>query len=92
MPRRRYEILLPTRYNDGSPVEPERFFETQEELVTVFGALTTSPDLFRGTWMHEGQRFEDEHFRMIVDNRSHSRKPGLFREIQGTIERTVSPN
>jgi hypothetical protein len=32
MSRRRYEILLPTRYNDGSPVEPERFFETQEEI------------------------------------------------------------
>jgi hypothetical protein len=67
MSRRRYEILLPTRYNDGTPVEPERFFDTQEELVAAFGALTTSPDLFRGTWMHEGQRFEDEHFRMVVD-------------------------
>jgi hypothetical protein len=49
MSRRRYEILLPTRCNDGSPVEPERFFETQEELVAAFGALTTSPELFRGT-------------------------------------------
>jgi hypothetical protein len=67
MSRRRYEILLPTRYNDCSPVEPERFFETQEELVAAFGALTTSPDLFRGTWMHQGQRLEDEHFRMVVD-------------------------
>jgi hypothetical protein len=67
MSRRRYEILLPTRYNDGGPVEPERFFETQEELVAAFGALTTSPELFRGTWTHEGQRFEDEHFRMVVD-------------------------
>ena len=67
MSRRRYEILLPTRYNDGNLVEPERFFETQEELVAAFGALTTSPDLFRGRWMHEGQRFEDEHFRMVVD-------------------------
>jgi hypothetical protein len=47
MSRRRYEIPPPTRYNDGSPVEPERFFETQEELVAAFGALTTSPDLFR---------------------------------------------
>jgi hypothetical protein len=67
MSRRRYEILLSVRYNDGSPVEPERFFETQEELVAVFGALTTSPDLFRGLWMQEGQRFEDEHLRMVVD-------------------------
>jgi hypothetical protein len=55
------------RYNDGQPVELESFFVTQEELVAAFGALTTSPDLFRGVWMHEGQRFEDEHFRMVVD-------------------------
>ncbi len=67
MSRRRYEILLPVRYNDGQPVELESFFVTQEELVAAFGALTTSPDLFRGVWMHEGQRFEDEHFRMVVD-------------------------
>ena len=31
----RYEFLLPTRYNNGSSVEPERFFETQEELVAA---------------------------------------------------------
>jgi hypothetical protein len=30
--RRRYEILLPIRYNDGTPVEPDKFFQTQEEL------------------------------------------------------------
>ena len=35
--------------------------------MAAFGALTTSPDQFRGTWMHEGQRFEDEHFRLVVD-------------------------
>jgi len=67
MSLRRYEILLPLRYNDGSTVEPEKFLETQEELVAAFGALTTSPEQFRGTWMHEGQRFEDEHFRMMGD-------------------------
>jgi len=65
--RRRYEILLPIRYNDGTPVEPNRFFQTQEELVAAFGALTTSPELLRGVWMHEGQRFEDEHLRVVVD-------------------------
>ena len=67
MSRRRYEILLPLRYNDGSTVEPEKLFETQEELVAAFGALTTSPEQFRGIWMQEGQRFEDEHFRIVVD-------------------------
>jgi len=28
---RRYEILLPTRYNDGTPVEPEKFLLVNTE-------------------------------------------------------------
>ena len=46
MSRRRYEILLPLRYNDGKTVEPEKFFDTHEELVAVFGAVTSSSELF----------------------------------------------
>ena len=41
MPFERYEILLPLQYNDGTPVEPEKFQETRRELVRRFGALTT---------------------------------------------------
>src|SRR6267142_1261784 len=32
---RRYEILLPTRYNDGAPVEAEKFHLVIEELAIV---------------------------------------------------------
>jgi hypothetical protein len=67
MSRRRYEILLPIRYNDRTPIEPEKFFLTQEELVARFGALTTCPELLRGVWTHGEQRFEDENLRLIVD-------------------------
>src|SRR5207249_1699235 len=65
--RRRYEILLPIRHNDGTPVDPETFFLSQEELVATFGGLTTSPELLRGVWMHEGHRYEDEHLRLVLD-------------------------
>ena len=79
--RRRYEILLPIRHNDGTQVGPEIFFQTQEELVATFGALATSPELQRGVWVHEGQRYEDEHLRLILDveatpeNRARSLRP-----------------
>ena len=33
MPFERYEILLPLKYNDGTPVEPEKFQATRRELV-----------------------------------------------------------
>ena len=33
MPLERYEILLPLKYNDGTPIEPEKFQQTRKELV-----------------------------------------------------------
>ncbi len=33
---RRYEITLPTRYNDGRPVEPEQFLKTRFPCFFVF--------------------------------------------------------
>lgn len=86
MLRRRYEILLPIRYNDGVPVEPEKFFQTQEELVAAFGALTTYPDVLRGVWVHEGQRFEDEHLRLQVDVVVNSESSAFFREFKERLK------
>lgn len=31
----RFEILLPLRYNDGTPVEPEKFQQTRIELIKI---------------------------------------------------------
>ena len=86
MSRRRYEILLPIKYNDGAPIEADRFFETQEELIATFGALTTSPELLRGVWLQEGQRFEDEHLRLVVDVETTPETRGWFREFKETLK------
>ena len=86
MSRRRYEILLPTRYNDGTLVEPEKFFETQEELVAAFGALTTSPELLRGIWMQNGQRFEDHHIRLLIDVDATPENRAFFREFKQKLK------
>jgi len=84
--RRRYEILLPTRYNDGTPVEPEKLFQTQEELVAAFGALTTSPELLRGVWMHGGQRFEDENLRLVLDVEATPENRAFFPEFKEQLK------
>jgi spore coat polysaccharide biosynthesis protein SpsF (cytidylyltransferase family) len=86
MSRRRYEILLPIRYNDGASVEPERFFQTQEELIAEFGALTSSPELFRGVWIHEGQRFEDQSLRLVVDVEATPESRAFFREFKERLK------
>jgi hypothetical protein len=86
MSRRRYEILLPIRYNDGTPVEPEKFFQTQEEIVARFGALTTSPELLRGVWVHEGHRFEDQHWRLVIDAEPGAETVAFFREFKERLK------
>jgi DNA repair protein RecO (recombination protein O) len=67
MRKRRYEILLPLRYNDGRRVGDDRFFETREELTARFGAIEFQPNFVHGIWVHEGVRYEDELMRFVVD-------------------------
>ena len=42
MPFERYEILLLLNYNDGIPIELEKFQETHRELVEPYGVLLAS--------------------------------------------------
>jgi hypothetical protein len=67
MPKRRYEILLPLRHNDGRPMEAEKFDQTRQDLVLRFGAVSFHPNSILGVWVHEGTRYEDELVRLVVD-------------------------
>ena len=39
MPFERYEILLPLKYNDGTPVEPEKFQERRRIEIWITAYL-----------------------------------------------------
>jgi hypothetical protein len=67
MRRRRYEILLPLTHNDGRPVAPEKFRQTQDELIDRFNGASLLPGTVRGFWVHEGSRYEDESLQIRVD-------------------------
>jgi hypothetical protein len=67
MRKKRYEILLPLKFNDGQPVPPESFEQTREELVGQFGAISYGPSVTHGIWIHEGVRYEDDLFRFSID-------------------------
>ena len=67
MRKRRYEILLPVRHNDGRLVSGELLEQTREELIAQFCGLTVAPHTVLGIWLHEGSRFEDELRRFSVD-------------------------
>jgi hypothetical protein len=67
MRKRRYEILLPIRFNDGQPVSGELLEQTREELVAQFRGLQILPHTVLGLWVYEGSRYEDELRRFTVD-------------------------
>jgi hypothetical protein len=64
---RRFEILLPLRFNDGQPVPDELIGETLVELRQRFGAASSETQVIRGFWQHEGQIYRDELVRVFVD-------------------------
>ncbi len=67
MRKRRYEILLPLKFNDGQPVPAEALYQTREELLARFDGLNVLPHPLLGICLHEGQRYEDEAVRLKVD-------------------------
>lgn len=67
MLKRRYEILLPLKHNDGRPVSDDKLNQTREELVARFDAVSVQPHTILGIWVHNGARFEDISVRLVVD-------------------------
>jgi hypothetical protein len=67
MRRRRCEILLPVRFNDGRPVSGELVEQTREEVVPRFGGLQIQPHTVLVLWVYEGLRYEDELRRVTID-------------------------
>lgn len=64
---RRFEVLLPLRLNDGTPVPDAAVADTLIELEEQFGAVSCETQSIRGRWRHEGQTFRDDLIRVFVD-------------------------
>src|SRR5258708_1180259 len=83
---RRYEITLPTRYNDGSPVEPEKYLTTRPQIPPRFGALTFLPELVHGEWTHEQIRYEEANMRVMVDVEDTPQNAEFFSRLKETLK------
>jgi len=64
----KYEIYLPLKYNNGGPIEPEKFKHIREQLMAVFGAITVSSVSapFQGRWRYGGVEFVDDIIRIEI--------------------------
>jgi len=66
-PFRRFELLLPTRFNSGEAVPTELFAETLLNLEDRFGAVSSETQLIEGRWRYQGELFRDELVRVFCD-------------------------
>jgi hypothetical protein len=64
---RRFEILLPLRFNDGQSVPDELVGQALLEVRNQFNAVSAETQVIRGHWEHQGEVFRDELVRIFVD-------------------------
>ena len=67
-PFRRYEMLLPLKFNDGTQVPEATLVDTLLELESRFAAVSCESQTTRGYWQHEGESFRDDLIRVYVDD------------------------
>jgi hypothetical protein len=64
---RRYELLLPSRFNDGAAVPKAWLVEAADEIMQHFGAATLERHRVEGRWRFQGKVYRDVSARLIVD-------------------------
>jgi hypothetical protein len=64
---RRYEILLPRRFNDGGQIPPHLVADTLIELRRQFGAASCETQTIQAQWRHQREVYHDEFVRVFVD-------------------------
>lgn len=84
---RRYEILLPLRFNDGQPVPDDLVGGVLIEIRQRFGAVSFETQTIRGVWQHEGQAFRDDLMRLFADVQDSAANREWFLELKERLKR-----
>ena len=84
---RRYEVLVPLVYNDGTAVPEPLVAETFAELRAQFGAASWETQSLRGVWGGtRGQRLPGQSYTFLCGCSRHARPPRVFHWIQRTLK------
>ena len=83
---RRYEILIPLRFNDGQPVPDTSIVETLLELRRQFGAVSSETQIIRGQWESEGHVYRDDHLRVFLDVADSSENRQFFLRFKDLLK------
>ena len=82
---RRFEILLPLRFNDSSPVPDTLIAETLVELRRRFGAVSSETQKIEGQWQHGGEVYRDELMRVFVDVQDTEQNRDFFLQFRERV-------
>ena len=83
---RRFEILLPLRFNDAQPVPGESIADTLLELEQRFGAVSSATQTIQGLWRHQGQSDRDDLTRIFVDAPDTPESLAFFHELKERLK------
>jgi len=83
---RRYEILVPLRFNDGRQVPEALLHQTFAELRSRFGAASWETQPISGSWEHESGVYHDSLVRFFVDADDLPENRAFFKEYKPTLK------
>jgi hypothetical protein len=83
---RRYEILVPLLFNDGTPVPESLLNETFQELRNHFGSASWETQIVRGVWEQEGSVYQDNLTRLFVEVPDLPRHLVFFKEFKTRLK------
>lgn len=64
---RRFEVLLPLQFNDGSDIPAELLADAVLEIVSHFGAASYETQNIEGHWRQAGVLIRDNLVKLVVD-------------------------
>ncbi len=79
---RRYELLLPRRFNDGTAVPNAWLGEALNEIIERFGAVSFERHRLEGRWRFQTKVYRDISTRLIVDVADTSRNRKWLKSFQ----------
>jgi len=84
----RYEIYVPTFYNNKKPIEKEKYEVIQRKIQKQFGKLSVHSAIISGCWVNpcDNQCFVDNCFKyeIIVDN--NSKNKNFFKNLKEELK------
>jgi len=83
---KRYEILLPLKYNTGEQIEFEKFQITLNELLENFEGISKDMIEVLGQWYYQGTVYADKLYRWRLDVKNTRKNRKFFKEFKQVLK------